>query len=70
MIEIRIFVDERPHGSRNWPQVPRVGELVEVQFHGASHDLRVTEVCWCYQSLAEFAEGSTRVNVFCVTEGA
>ena len=44
MIDVHLFLDENFVGQRNWPTVPRIGEIVVLQEpHGS---FEVTKVAW------------------------
>ena len=46
LIPITLMIDDRAHGMRYWPVVPRVGDLVSVKVHSSIQKLEVEKVVW------------------------
>ena len=66
MIHISVYLGHKEHGSRRWPEVPRIGETMLVNISAQLHYLKVVDVQWgITQDSRTGFTGDCEVAVFC-----
>lgn len=68
LINIDLYVNDRPFGMRKWPAVPRIGESVFVEVRGDLHVFPVIEVRWGTTEISRKNNGCCDVTVFLAGE--